>query len=141
LSRLTLGLGLALLVLGASVTSVLVATSDHGTDSGWTLLVAIGVFGAVAVAFLLGILQTRLVRSSGADVVLGDIAADAVKGVADNLARRYREQRILAVLRPHQPVIRRFEDALQRDQVLDPVVDEQDVDALVGRRSHAPIYR
>jgi len=70
LSRLTLGLGLALLVLGASVTSVLVATSDHGTDSGWTLLVAIGVFGAVAVAFLLGILQTRLVRSSGADVVL-----------------------------------------------------------------------
>ena len=96
MSRLTLGLGLALLVLGASVTSVLVATSDHGTDSGWTLLVAIGVFGAVAVAFLLGILQTRLARSSGADVVL---ALQAGTPLREALASALRDPSLEVVYR------------------------------------------
>jgi PAS domain S-box-containing protein len=48
LSRVTLAFGIALLVVEASVAAALVATSDHVTDKGWTLGLAV----AAGVAFV-----------------------------------------------------------------------------------------
>ncbi|MEI9923038.1 MAG: SDR family oxidoreductase [Bradyrhizobium sp.] len=57
---------------------------------GRTILIT-GAAGGLGLAF------AEAFAAAGADLVLGDIAADAVKGAADGLAKRYREQRIVGL--------------------------------------------
>jgi len=57
LSRVTLVFGIALLVVEASVATVLVATSDHVTDKGWTLVLAVAAGVAFVVSGLIAIAQ------------------------------------------------------------------------------------
>ncbi|MGH3078025.1 MAG: PAS domain-containing sensor histidine kinase [Gaiellaceae bacterium] len=57
MSRLTLGLGLALLLVEASVAVALVATSDHVTDKGWTLGFAVTAGVAFVVSGLVAIVR------------------------------------------------------------------------------------
>jgi NAD(P)-dependent dehydrogenase (short-subunit alcohol dehydrogenase family) len=57
---------------------------------GRTVLIT-GAAGGLGLAF------AEAFAAAGADLVLGDIAADAMKRVADDLAKRHREQRILGL--------------------------------------------
>ena len=54
--------------------------------------------------------------------------------------REQRQQRVLPAQRAHQMIAGRFEDALQREQVLRLVVNEQDVDGLFLRHDRAHRY-
>src|ERR1700733_13867572 len=57
---------------------------------GRTILIT-GAAGGLGLAF------AEAFAAAGADLVLGDIAADAVKAVANGLANRHREQRIVGL--------------------------------------------
>ena len=96
MSRLALGLGLALLVVEATLAGVLVATSDDVTDQGWTLVLIIALVAGVPVALFLGILHTRLERSSVAEVVR---ALQAGTPLRDSLATALRDSSVDVVYR------------------------------------------
>lgn len=96
MSRLALGLGLALLFVEASVAGVLVTTSDRVTDKGWTLFLVIALVAGAPIAFFFGILHTRLARSSVAEVAL---ALQAGRPLRDSLATALRDPSVDVVYR------------------------------------------
>jgi NAD(P)-dependent dehydrogenase (short-subunit alcohol dehydrogenase family) len=61
----------------------------------------------------LGLAFAEAFAAGGADLVLGDVAADTVKAVADKLAQRYQEQRIcgLPLDVTHEESTKRFAEA------------------------------
>jgi PAS domain S-box-containing protein len=65
LSRITLALGVALLLVEATVATVLVVTSDHVTDKGWTLGLAVSAGVAFVVSGLVATIRRPENRTGG----------------------------------------------------------------------------
>jgi NAD(P)-dependent dehydrogenase (short-subunit alcohol dehydrogenase family) len=82
----------------------------------------------------LGLAFAEAFAAAGADLVLGDVAADKVKAVADRLAQRYREQRICGL-----PLDVTDEDSTKRfaEQAAHAVSGRERIDVLVN---NAAIY-